>query len=358
MPEPMLELSIRNMGLSSFSIGKDPESGLGLTVRQEFPFFGKLRLRSALAQKSWERQKENLKRVSWAVRQDLKSSYYDWFFQGRMLALLEKQKALLQQVLELTLQKYTVGSGTQTEIIKAQMEIARMEEMIIPAQQMIRSLKARINLLLNYPAERELPTPILDDTVELQVTLSDLQERCLNNSPMINEANIMLAENEVMVALARKEYYPDFTVSAGWDYKGRMTGMWEAMVGFTIPLYAKRRQGPMLREALARKESAQASLAQEKNQLLAMLRENYFQAETAERLLKLYKNQLLIQAQLAVESALASYKVNKVDFLALLTEIDGRFALEIAYYRELVRFWSSLAVLETMAIMDLSNGKG
>ena len=84
------------------------------------------------------------------------------------------------------------------------------------------------------------------------------------------------------------------------------------------------------------------------NDTQAMLTENYLQAKTASSLIALYQNQLRLQARLTVESSLANYQVNKVDFLSLLMDIDTQFAVEVGYYRELAKFWQAMVAIESL----------
>ena len=58
------------------------------------------------------------------------------FFSRKSVEILERQKRLLDQALKLTESHYAVGSGAQSDIFKAQIEISRMDEMIIPMREM------------------------------------------------------------------------------------------------------------------------------------------------------------------------------------------------------------------------------
>ena len=164
----------------------------------------------------------------------------------------------------------------------------------------------------------------------------------------MREAKLMAGENEKMTAMARKEFFPDIRVTAGWEYKGALTDMFKAMIGLEIPLYQHRRQSNWLKEARAMEAASRANAAAVTNDTLAMLTENYLQAKTAASLIALYQNQLRLQARLTVESSLANYQVNKTDFLSLLMDIDTQFAVELAYYRELAKFWQAMAAIESL----------
>jgi hypothetical protein len=89
-----------------------------------------------------------------------------------------------------------------------------------------------------------------------------------------------------------------------------------------------------------------------------MVTEDYLKARSSENLIKLYKEKIIPQASLTVESSLASYQVNKTDFLALLADINTYFSYQMAYYRELTGLWTSIARLEEFSAKEIVNWGG
>jgi outer membrane protein TolC len=120
-----------------------------------------------------------------------------------------------------------------------------------------------------------------------------------------------------------------------------------------IPLYYKTKQAKMLEESLTRLQSSKSGLASTKNDVTFMVTEEYLKARSAGSLIKLYKEKIIPQASLTVESSLASYQVNKTDFLALLADINTHFSYQMAYYKELVGLWSSIALLEEYSAKEI-----
>ncbi len=348
LPDPMIEFSLMNMGLSSFTLGMDPNSGLGVSLSQDFPFPGKLRLKGEVAASAYKRKLEELEAVKREVIRKLKDSYYELFYVRRALAIYSRQKELLLQARKLSEEKYAVGGGAQSDILKAMTAISRMDEMIIPMREMAAALETEINLGLDFPPDQPLNEPTADENAVLTDTLTELRARVLEASPMVREARLMTLESEKMTAMARKEFFPDIRVTAGWEYKGALTDMFKAMIGLEIPLYRHRRQSNGLKEARAMETASRANAAAVANDTLAMLTENYLQARTAASLIALYRNQLRLQARLTVESSLANYQVNKTDFLDLLMDIDTQYAVEVAYGRELAKFWQAMAAIESL----------
>jgi outer membrane protein, heavy metal efflux system len=358
LPDPMLGLGLKNMGFPEFTVGKEIMSGIGLSFSQAIPFPGKLRLKGEIAAKAFERQKEIRNSIVLSVLREVKTAYFELFALHKSVAILREQKDLLQKALELTATMYSVGSGVQSDVLKAQVEVSRMDEMITPMAEMIKSLDVRLNLLLDLPADSPLGMPQNQGVESLSLSLDEIKQSADLNSPMVKEASLMVEEGAKMVDLSRKERSPNFVVEGGWDFKGRLTGMYEVMVGVEIPLYLKTKQAKMLEESLARLAGSKSGLSSTKNDLTFMLTEDYLKARSAENLIKLYKDRIIPQAALTVESSMAGYQVGKTDFLALLSDINTLFSYKMAYFRELVGLWSSIARLEEYSAMEIVNWGG
>ena len=358
LPDPMVGFNLKNMGFPKFTLGQEVMSGVGLSFSQAIPFPGKLRLKGEIAEKAFERTKEIRNAVVLGVLKDVKIAYFELYALHKSIAILQEQKALLQKALELTETKYAVGNGVQSDVLKATVEISRMDEMITPMAEMIKSLQTRINLLLDFPVDKPLGMPQDQGVESLPVSLEALRKAAEENSPMVKEASLMVEEGGKMIAFARKELSPNFVVGAGWEFKGRLPSMYEVMVGFEIPLYRKTKQSKMLEESLVRLESSKSGLLSMKNDVTFMVTEDYLKARSAESLIKLYKDKIIPQASLTVESSLASYQVNKTDFLALLVDINTHFSYQLAYYRELAELWSSIARLEEYSAKEIVNWGG
>ncbi len=346
LPDPMVGLDLKNMGFPQFTYGQDEMSGIGITFSQPIPYPGKLKLKGEIAGKAFERQKEAQNSVVLSVLKDVKTAYFELYALDQSIALLREQKTVLEKALELTETKYAVGNGVQSDVLKARVEISRMDEMITPMAEMIKSLNARINLLLDFPPDRPLGTPQDQHVENLPLTLEEAKKAAAENSPMVKEASLMVEEGTKMVDLSKKERSPNFVVGGGWEFKGSLPSMWEVMVGFELPLYRKNKQNQMLEESVTRLESSKSSLASTKNDVTFMVTEDFLKARASESLIKLYKEKIIPQASLTVESSMASYQVNKTDFLALLADINTYFSYRMAYYRELTGLWSSIARLE------------
>jgi cobalt-zinc-cadmium efflux system outer membrane protein len=355
LPDPVIGLGITNMGLTSWMVGKDPMSEVGLSFSQTIPFPGKLSLKSQIASTQALQAEENLKAAKLALVRDIKDLYFRLYYYQQSVELLRQKKDVLEKALKLAEVKYSVGLGAQPDIFKAQVEISGIEEMLLNMGQMIRTTTANINALLDLPADSPLGPAREIPFYEITAGLDTLRQKAEEISPRLQGARLMVQEGETGVEMAKKEFYPNFMIQLGTGLRGQLPDMYEAMIGVEIPLWAGRKQSPLLEEAASRLSSNRYDYSAMRNEVGYMITESYTMARTAGDLAGLYKNQILPQARLAYESSLANYQTGKVDFLMLISDITNLFTYEAEYVRNLSTLWSSAARLEELTSLELIN---
>ncbi|MEW6734463.1 MAG: TolC family protein [Acidobacteriota bacterium] len=80
----------------------------------------------------------------------------------------------------------------------------------------------------------------------------------------------------------------------------------------------------------------------------------HMRALNAARLIQLHEKGIIPQATLALESAMASYQVGKVDFLTLLTALKRALNYETRYWELLSDYQKALAEMETYVDIELT----
>lgn len=103
---------------------------------------------------------------------------------------------------------------------------------------------------------------------------------------------------------------------------------------------------PSAAEAVTMRAQALSMLQAQRVEVFSQLRQQVASAEQSLASAKLYRNGILPQAQLTVESALAVYRVNRVDFLTLLDNQMTVFNYEIGYPTSLVNYDKALFEIE------------
>jgi outer membrane protein TolC len=337
LPDPRVNLSYQNV--------TEREGMYG--VSQEIPFPGKLRLRGAMATREAERLEQEYLATRLRIIARLKEVYFDLHLVHKSIAVVEKNKLLLQDFESTATARYGVGRATQQDVFRAQTEISRVLVRLAMLEQRKESLRADINRLLNRPPFNPPGAPPEITVTPLRQGLAELTALLDQSSPLLRARTKEVERGDQAVALAEREYFPDFDITvSGFRNDTMNTNGYQVMLGITIPLYYATKQREGVREATANRASAVQERQAMKQDLLFRLTDNVTQAQRAEQLVAILTDAIIPQATLTLESALAGYVVGSVDFLTLLNSLLTLQENELELHSEMVEHEKAMARLE------------
>ncbi len=357
-PDPQVQLGFMNYMIPTLA----PMSTLGMRqaqVMQMLPLGGKLALSGRVAGAQASATTERAQDVRWELRSSTAMSFYDLYATDRGLDVARETLRLLQDIEKTAASMYRVGEGRQADVLRAQVEIARMVEDTVRMQAMRQSMGARLNALLDRESDVPIGAPALPDFPDAIPPREQLDAFAHGGRPMIRAGLEDIRAAEASVELARKEIWPDLQVGAQYAQRGGDMGgtehMGSLMVGASIPIFARSRQLRMRDEAGAMKQMADAELKAMRADTRGRIGEAYADLTRARNLSRLYRSTVLPQAEAAVASALSAYRVGGVDFMTLL---DNQMTVN-KYRQELYaldadqgRAWADLEMLTGRALID------
>jgi outer membrane protein TolC len=177
------------------------------------------------------------------------------------------------------------------------------------------------------------------------------------NSPLIAAREKMIAAATARVAMAEKEYYPDFTVTGTIEEKGSdFEDMWSITTSINVPIYYKTKQREAVFEAKARLAEAERDLAAVKLMLTATLRENYVMADSAEQLMDIYKGGLIPKTYQDFELALNGYMTGQTEVFLVIAHLKSHFDYEFSYWEKFAERGKAIARIE--AAIGIETGDG
>ncbi|HXQ20474.1 MAG TPA: TolC family protein [Candidatus Acidoferrales bacterium] len=347
LPDPMVEVGYHNEGFDRLDLGETDFAWLRFGASQELPFPGKLALKRDIAGHAAEQTAEELRQVELDVISRLKMAYAEYAHLDVQLDILRRNKSLLDKFARTAEAKYAVGEGIQQDVLKAQVEESLLIERETTLDQQRQSRTAELNALLSRPATAPLGSAEHPVERALTRTLEELLAVAAAHSPEVKAAERRIAGDESAVALARREYLPDFVVRADYMHKADLLPEWEVGVGIKVPLYFATKQRAGVQEAAAALAEARSLRENADRNVQSRVRDLYARAQASERLITLYHSTVIPQARLALESADAAYQVNKVDFLTLLNAFAATLEYDMRYHEELANFQKAAAELES-----------
>jgi outer membrane protein TolC len=331
----------------------DPSSARTYGIEQEIPFPGKRGLKESIASVEAQSGHWNHELVHLKVISELKQAFYELYLTHKSIDILLKNKELLQNFENIAESRYKVGQTTQQDVLKAQVEESKVLDKLLVQGQKKRTVEAKINSLLDRPAETPVGTPADFKKADLSYSLEELTQLALSNSPALKIADSEISRREQEVVLAGKEFYPDFAVGFTYFERDQNPGMYDLMASARLPLYFWRKQQPLLNAATLNLSSAKSMRDITLSTLQYQVKEAYNTAATSEKLANLYTSAIVPQSSLALNSAIANYQVGKIDFLQLIDASMSLLEYQLKYYESMVEFHKALAQLEPLAGVEL-----
>jgi len=357
LPDPMISLGYVSVGnpLPGAGLGSQVLSNIGLMYSQELPYPGKLKLRGEIASKEAEATFQQYQAVQLAVISRLKQAYYRLQYAYAASDLLIRDRELLNKLVNVTQNRYAVGKAAQQDVLKAQTQVSILETRLVKLEQQRLSSEADIDSVLNRRPGSPVGRPEGLNPKELSVTLEELYAAARQNSPMLRRDQKMIERSELSVNSARKEYYPDVTLTGGYFNQGSMAPMYQFQANFKVPVYFWRKQRAGVEEQVSMLSQARQTYESTDQSLHFRIKDDYTMAQASSKLMKLYAQTVVPQGNMALESSFSTYETGTVDFLSVLTNFTTVLDYEMNYYDEALSFALALSRLEEMTGQPLTD---
>jgi outer membrane protein TolC len=216
------------------------------------------------------------------------------------------------------------------------------------------TIEAELIRALGRSANVAAPVPEPPQLREETLNLESLRETALRQRPQLLALQSLVARNDKALELARKAYYPDLNVRLSYGQRDNMLDntrrpdMVTMTMAINLPVWRGNKIEPRIMESQAMRDQALSLYQAQRNEIAANLRQQVAMAEQNLKSARLYQTAILPQARLTVESALAAYRVNRVDFLTLLDSQMTVFNYEISLVTAMASYNKALAEIDLL----------
>jgi len=367
LPDPVLSLNAMNFPVDTFSSTQENMTQLQLGVSQAIPFPGKLTLQQEAARHQAEAAQMDAREYRLLLIRNVRIHWWNLAWLDKALETVRHNLVLLRQLVRIAETKYKTGKGLQQDVLLAQLELSRLLQREIALKSERARVQASLNALLGRKADTavRLPRDWPHDLARIDVEPAHLKQQARNTRPMLLALRARLQAADSRVALAERDYYPDFKIGAAYGLRqgsNPLTGrrrpdFASLMFSMTLPLYQGDKQDRAVDQRQAEKARAEFAWQDAVYRVDAEIDAAAVEFQRAREQVSLFETGILPQARQTTASMLAAYQVSRVDFLNLVRAQINEFNLEIRYWRELAHAYQALARLLAAAGNDgLSGG--
>lgn len=348
LPDPVVSAGWAGKLTPLVTMPGDASSYRGVTVSEQLPYPGKLRLQGELATRDVALAHADCAAIQRKIATDATIAYAEYFYLDKALDATRQNKELLEKLAAIAEAKYRVGNAMQQDVLRAQLEISMLLEKQAMLEEQRAEAEATLNQLMQQPPETELPRPEELQALPLRYSLDALYAMASSRDSDVLRQQAVIERGKASLALSVRQSRPDIGVSYMFEQRTNQPDMNGVTVSVSLPVFWKQRQQEAVAEAAATLHSAEHMQQGQQSSVRAEVRRQYLSAETAQRLLTLYAQGIVPQSSLALESAMSEYQVGKVDFFSLISSFTSVLNYETDSYRKLADYNIAVARIESM----------
>lgn len=373
LPDPSINISLMNLPMDSFSFSQEAMTQAKLGVAQMLPRGDSL----AIAQRKIELERGQL---DWQqanrynqIALTVSELWLDAVAAEGAIQLIEKNKQLFEQLLEVTKASYAsaLGKVRQQDVIRAELELLQLEERLAGEQQKSANTQARLTSLIQrndfeYEAIvfdlSALPSLTLGENFKTksQTQLIEL----LMAHPSIKVLRKQEKKIEQDIELAKQSYKPQWGFNASYGYRDDASnGMdradfFSVGVSFDLPVFTDNRQDQQLKAAQSQAEATKTST---QLTIKSLLGQTYAEISNLERLFERqsrYKSQLEKQSSEQAEATLTAYTHDDGNFTDVVWARVNVLNIQLASLNIDIQALKSVAKLNALLQPNLGQFQG
>ncbi len=319
---------------------------LSASIRQKFPWFGKLALKEQAALYAAAAAEANVETIRLDMLTDARRLAYELSFLAAQEGIVKAERGILDRFEQAAQARYSAGTGLQQESVRIQAQITRVDTRLLEISERRASLLAALNALRDRPSDEPVAAVPLPEPQEPVFDRGGLLNDARARRPELAAAAAKIAAAGTLAELAEKNFRPDVTFGVSYtaverrdDAAGRANP--PASNGDDILALTGSLNLPVWRHKLkAGVEEAQASrwAAEEgERRILAAIERSIGDLTARMPLLfdhwQLLETVLRVQAREALRSAETAYTTGRLNAVDLLDAEVVLFEVRIATAR-------------------------
>ena len=174
---PQMSASVQNLPTDGFAFDQEPMTQFKVGLKQQLPRgnenqYSQQKYLAMVDKVSIESQV----RKAW-LKREVTLTWFDWVYAMRRIALLDKERSLLTQLLEFTDSRYSqgVGGAEQQDILQVRLALLSLDDKYLQAYQQKNEAKSSLLKWLGAPLDETISAPVIQskpETIELDAILN------------------------------------------------------------------------------------------------------------------------------------------------------------------------------------------
>ena len=281
---------------------------------------------------------------------------HELVYLDQTIEITRETEILIRSIEEIVRTKYRVGSGSHPELIRMQIEIAKINNRLIGLEAWRPAQVANLNSALNRPPQTRIPEGIVIPQLRIADSVAALVQIAKENNPLLQASIQQIERSRIETELAHYDGYPNLSV--GLEYIATDDASNSAIAesgddpvmltfGINLPIWREKYDAGV-RESIAKRLSVSREHDAQENTIDARIYKAWFEHTDADRRVVLYEDSLIPKAQELFSASLGGFRAGNLDYLELLDTQQTLLELSISAQRARADRGKALATMNRL----------
>jgi outer membrane protein TolC len=352
LPDPTMRVGLANYPIQSGGFSTEGMTQAQLGYRQSFP--------SGRSRESGTEKFTSLSASMTAsadahsrdVRTSVRTVWLEAYYWQQAHKIVTESRPFFADLATVTRSLYSVGSKTQHDVLRAELELSRLDDRLIEINRRLMQAKAALSEWLGQDAGR----PIAESLPEWQqIPAAEDLHANLETHPSIIAADARLKASDANVVVAEEGKKPGWALDLGYGYREGYLPSGEPRSDFIsvsvtmdLPFFSRDRQDRRLAAALRQRSASKYDKSQLQRRLASELDAEYARWRDLSRRLALFDSLILNLSETQAQAALLAYQSEAGDFADVMRAYIDVLNTRLDHIRIKVERGQSYAVLANL----------
>jgi outer membrane protein TolC len=273
-----------------------------------------------------ERLRAETRRTTLDVSVEAANAYLMLQARRRTTVLVNEQIAFARDVVSAANARYGSGTAPQSDVLRAEVEVARLAAIARALVGEIRGAEAMLNTSLALDPDTPVP-PLATLALPLAVPPWSVIKASVTSRPELAAGKAEIARAEADVQVMRDMFRPMATIRTGPSYTMAEGRGWMAMVGFSLPIWRDKLHAGVA-EAQAMRAMAEADLRAMTRMIEGEAAVAASQLQAARDRQAALNTDVLPRARMVIEPAVASYATGQLPLVSVIEAIQALWLVQ------------------------------
>ena len=297
-----------------------------ITIEQQIPLSGIRGHRRASALADVDRLRAATNRTSLDVSVEAANAYLMLQERRRTATLVNEQIAFARDVVSAANARYASGTAPQSDVLRAEVEVARLEATARALVGEVRGAEAMLNTSLAIDADASVP-PLAVLALPSAVPSWTTIKSAITSRPELVAGRADIARADAEVLVMRDMFKPMATIRTGPSYTMTDGHGWMAMVGLSLPIWRSKLKAGVA-EAQAMRSMAEADLRAMTRMIEGEAAVAVSQLQAARDRQTALNADVLPRARMAIEPAVSSYAAGQLPLVSVIEAVQALWLVQ------------------------------